>query len=210
VVLTAWLVAMSAWDVRWRALPHWGTTMPLVGLTCWVVADVVTGGRWAVPALHAAWRKADSVALALAFVAVLLSDWWIALVPAVGSLIAAVHGGGGHSQAVVTGWLVALGMAKAGIVGAGDAKLAMVLMALFPEAKMGMCLLGAAGVAGLAVLIGRRGRESVPLLWLTLQDALAGRFPAQTDTAGVVVFPLASALALGALLYLWVLPWMGG
>lgn len=209
LVVTGWLAVMSVWDVRWRELPHWGTTVPLIALTGWLVFAAVAGGPW-LPEAYERWGITDGLAVGLMFGAVLLSDGWLSVVPAAGALVLAFSSGGAQSQTVITGWLLALGLAKGGIVGAGDAKLGMTLMVLFPEMGMGVCLLGAAGLAGLVVLVKRRGRNALPLLWLTLQDALAGRFPARTGEEGGAVMPLASALSLGALFYVWVLSWTRG
>jgi hypothetical protein len=197
--VTAWLSVMAWQDVKRRRLPHWGTTIPLAALACYHAGWGV--GRW----LAAGWTPAiaDGLAAGLAFLAVLLSDSWWASLPAAGALALAFAQGATAGQTIAVAWLVALALAKAGIVGEGDAKVAMVSFALYPDPLLGACLLGACLLAGGIALARRLGRAAPVLVRLTLRDGLAGRFPARTGDTGVLVVPLAPVLAVGALVYLW-------
>ena len=147
--------------------------------------------------------RRDDCALCLAFLSVLLSDHRLALVPAVAGLAVTFAGGSGQGQAAVTGWLVSLGLAKAGIVGEGDAKVVMVLLALCPDPSLAVCLLITAGLTGLVVLLRRARRATLVVLAETLRAGLKGRFPVRAGERAVAVIPLTPVLAVGALAYLW-------
>jgi Flp pilus assembly protein protease CpaA len=209
--MNAAVIGLLAWltveDIRHRRLPHWGTTVPLVliGVTA-LVAGI--GGLLGVG--NAFWGNAwDKLALGLAFAAVMLSDRWMALLPASLALGAAFGGGTEIGQTAATGWLLALGLAKAGIVGAGDAKVAMVVLACIPDPVLGICILAACGLAGGILLARRMGLASVPLIRAVVRDMLAGKVPARTGERGVAVVPLVPVMAVGVLVYLWPLQWLG-
>jgi hypothetical protein len=206
VAVTIWLVILVVQDVRHRRLSHWLTTVPLV-----VIAIVALGTavfNW----LAEGWSPfvADPVALVLAFIAVLVSDTWAALVPAVSALALAWWQGTPAGQVAVTCWLIALALAKAGAWGAGDAKVLMILLALYPDVRLAIAVAAAILLIGLAMLVRRLGPAFPFLLLMTLRDGLAGRFPARTGETGVVVTGLMPVIAAGALVYVWGLYLLGG
>lgn len=194
--LSSWLLMMAVYDVRKRELPHWGTTVPLIALAL----GATLSWLWPHRGLDTAM---DSVSIGVAFLAVVLSDSWAA-VPLAGGAIGLALQGSVMVQVVVVTWLISLGFARAGIIGAGDAKLVMALITLFPDLLLAACLLGAAGVAGGIVLVRRMGSAAPALLWLTFQDLCKGRFPATTEEGALdMEMALTPALALGAMAYLW-------
>jgi hypothetical protein len=203
-VITAWLVAVGCQDVRRREVSNWLTLPPLVGMTCFHLGSAVVK-----LASSRAWSPAtaDGIAVAVAFLAVLLSDhWWAFLPPAAGAVALA---GTPAGQLMVLAWFLALGLSKAGIVGEADGKVVMALLALFPDLPLAVCLLAASLLASLAVLARRVGAATPLLLRAVVQDGLAGRFPARTGAPGVALIPLTPVLALGAIAYLWPL-WLLG
>jgi hypothetical protein len=204
--VTLWLVILVIQDVRHRRLSHWLTTVPLVGMA--IIALGTAVANW----LAGGWSRfvADPVALVLAFIAVLASDTWAALVPAVNALVLAWWQGTPAGQVAVTGWLVALALAKAGIWGEGDAKVLMILLALYPDIRLAIAVAAAIIVLGLAMLVRRLGPAFPFLLLMTFRDGLAGRFPARTGETGVVVTGLMPVIAAGALVYVWGLYLLGG
>ena len=192
IAVSIWLLILSVLDIRRWRLPHLLTTVPVIAL-----------GVYAVVRLLKQPSAVDSLALALAFISVLASDTWAALLPAAGALTIAFWWGNLASQVTVVGWLLALALAKAGIVGAGDSKVMMVLLALFPDLRLVACIVVAAVAVSGLLLLKRMGAATPLLLLAVARDGLAGRFPARTGEKGVLRIPLAPAIALGALVYLW-------
>ena len=199
VLTTLWLIALAVIDVRQRELPHVLTTGPLL----------VIGGAFAIRALapiigmgvpNASW---DDMAVLLAFATVLLSDTWLATLPALTALIVAFVLGTSMGQVIVIGWLLALAASQAGFMGAGDAKVILILFALYPDLRLGLALLAVTGVVGLALMIVTlRAATGLWLLSIT-RDLIALKFPARTGEVGRLNVPLVPLLALGALIYLW-------
>lgn len=200
ILVSVWLLILSVLDVRYRRLPHLLTTVPLVVLG--VAAAIRSVSAWLVGGNNVA----NPLALALAFVAILASDTWAALSPAVGALWLAFWWGTPSGQIAVVGWLTALALAKAGIVGAGDSKVAMVLLALFPDLRLAVCLVVVIVLVSGFLLIRRMGPATPLLVWSVVRDGLAGHLPARTGEKGVVQIPLVPVMTLGTLFYLWVMP----
>lgn len=193
--MSVWLISLSVCDVRRRQLPHALTTLPLL----------IVGGLAAIRGLSAeAGQGWNDVALGLALAAVLLSDALIlASLPAAAALGVVFVLGSAPGQVTVVAWLVALALALAGVWGAGDAKIVMILLAVFPDVRLAGALVCASVVGGLGV-IGWRLRGATPYYLLALaRDALRFRFPARTGAAGQFYLPLAPVLAGGALVYVW-------
>jgi Flp pilus assembly protein protease CpaA len=182
LVTTLWLVVMIYHDLRQRELPHWGTTVPLVGLGCYSTIDAMLPGQ-----------AANSLIIGLSFLAVLLSDHWLAaLPPAIGALAVSWLQGTVAGQTIVVAWLVALALAKVDVIGAGDAKVVMILTTLYPEPKMALHVaLGAAVISGLWLLL-KQKENALASLWLTLHTKTTG-----TRAPGVPLF------GFGALIYIW-------
>jgi hypothetical protein len=177
-VVMAWLVAVGYQDVRRRQVSNWLTVPPLLGLVCFHLGSAVVR-----LASLRAWSPAvaDGIAIAAAFLAIALSDrWWTFVPPAAGAVALAGLAGTSAGQLVVVAWLLALGLARAGIVGEADGKVVMVLVALFPDLPLALCLLAASLLVSLAVLVRRVGAATPVLLRAVVKDGLAGRFPART------------------------------
>ncbi len=193
--VSAWLIGLSISDVRRRQLPHLWTTLPML----------IMGGLAAVRGLLAvAGSGWNDVAMGLAWLAVLLSDSLaLATLPAAAALGVAFVLGSAAGQVVVVTWLIALGLALAGIWGAGDAKVMMILLAVFPDPRLALTALGACAVGGLGLMIGQL-RAATPYWLVALaRDALHLKFPSRTGEAGQLVVPLLPLLTIGALFYLW-------
>ena len=146
---------------------------------------------------------ADGLSVGLAFLAVLLSDRWWALVPAAGALGLALAQGSASGQATAVTWLVALALAKANVLGAGDAKLAMALVGLFPDPRLAWLLLASAGIVSGLYLLARHGPAAVFLVWQTTRDLVRLRLPSEEDLAGGQ--PMAVAVTLAGMVYVWLL-----
>ena len=199
VLVTLWLIGLAVIDVRQRELPHALTTGPLL----------VIGGGFAIRALapimgvgvpHQSW---DDVVGLLAFAAVLLSDTWLAALPAITAIGLAFALGTSAGQVIVIAWLLALAATLAGFMGAGDAKVIMILLALYPDQKFGVALLAVTGVIGLALMILTLRRATALWLLSITRDLIALKFPARTGEVGRLNVPLVPLLTIGAAIYLW-------
>jgi hypothetical protein len=200
VAVTAWLVALAWIDFRTLRLPHWGTTLPLVGVAGYhAVRAIVT---W-VSGVTDASAIADGISVGLAFLAVLLSDRRWALLPGAGALGLAFFQGSMAGQALVITWLVALALAKANVLGAGDAKLAMALVGLFPDPRLAWLLLASAGVVSGLYLLVRHGPAAVLLVWQATRDLVRLRLPVEEDLDRGQ--PMAVAVTLAGVVYVWLL-----
>ena len=205
VAVTVWLVALAWIDFRTRRLPHWGTTLPLVGVAgVHTIRAIVT---WILvgwmPEVADASAIADGLSVGLAFLAVLLSDRWWALLPGAGALGLTLAQGSATGQALVITWLVALALARANVLGAGDAKLAMALVGLFPDPRLAWLLLASAGVVSGLYLLLRHGPAAVFLVWQATRDLLRLRLPAEEDLDRGQ--PMAVAVTLAGVVYVWLL-----
>jgi len=197
--LSLWLIGLAVIDVRRRQLPHALTTVPLLGVG--VLAILRTIGPIVGLALSdPGW---DATALALAFAAVLLSDTSLAILPAFAALIVAFVLGTPPGQVAVIAWLFGLALATAGILGEGDAKVVMILLAVCPDARLGLTLLATCASVGLVLMVWQL-RTATPLWLVALaQDALQLKFPARTGEVGRLNLPLMPVLTVGAAIYLW-------
>lgn len=199
LVVSAWLVFASVADVRRRELSHRLSTLPLiVTVVAWGIAGVVH-------VRSSGWNGAvwDSVAIILAFGTVAASDSWWALLPGVASVGIAFWLGTEKGLTVSGVWLLWLGLAKAGIVGAGDSKVMMVLIALFPDWLLAVIVAALIVAVGSALLLQRVGPASVFVVLGDVRHLLAGQVPARTGEQGILHIPLVPLLAAGAGLYMW-------
>jgi hypothetical protein len=199
ILVTLWLITLSVFDVRRRQLPHTLTTLPLI----------VIGGLISIRAVASIFGLAgtgqdwNNAAILLAFAAILLSDTWLAVWPALAAVGSVFLFGTSIGQVIVITWLLALSMSKAGILGEGDAKVSMILLALYPDARLGAVLLVTLALVGIGLmLVQMRAATSFWLLSIA-RDLLAFKVPARTGEVGVLNVPLAPLLAIGALIYLW-------
>ncbi len=189
IVLTTWLVALTYSDLRTRSVPVWATAVPLVllGLTRAVI--IPPDGR--------IWP--GGVAVGFALLMVLLSDTPSVVFPAGAALFCA--GLSGPATRVLVGsWFLALVLAAVNIWGAGDGKVFVVLMALFPAVEL-LVTLGVALVVGSVItLLYRRRRATSQVSTKALRAALRLPFPNRTGERGTL--PAVPWLALGTALYL--------
>ncbi len=199
VLVTLWLIALAVIDVRRRELPHVLTTGPLL----------VIGGAFAIRAIapiggvgvpNQSW---DDMAVLLAFVAVLLSDTGLAALPALTAIGLAFALGTSAGQVIVIGWLLALAASQAGFMGAGDAKVILILFALYPDLRLGLALLAVTGVVGLALMIVTLRAATGLWLMSIARDLIALKFPARTGAVGRLNVPLVPLLAVGTAIYVW-------
>jgi hypothetical protein len=189
--VTLWLIALAMLDVRRRELPHALTTLPLL-----IVVAVLTVRAFAA-------RDGDAAAVVLAFLVVLLSDSWLAVLPAFAAIGAAAVLGTDAGRVTVVAWLLALAAAQGGILGAGAAKVIMLLLIAYPDVRLGVALLAVTGVVGLSLMAFlARGATGLWLLSIA-QDLIAFKPPARTGEIGRLNLPLVPLLAGGALIYLW-------
>ena len=208
ISITLWLITLSVLDVRRRQLPHTLTTLPLIvigGLiSIRAVASIfglaVPGQDWDGIVPIFGW---DNAAILLAFATILLSDTWLAIWPALAAVGSVFLFGTSIGQVIVITWLLVLGMSKAGILGEGDAKVIMILLALYPDARLGVVLVVTLALVGIGLmLVQLRAATSLWLLSIA-RDLLAFKVPARTGETGVLNMPLVPLLATGALIYLW-------
>jgi len=199
ISITLWLITLSVLDVRRRQLPHTLTTLPLI----------VIGGLISIRAVASIFGLAvpgqdwDNAAILLAFATILLSDTWLAIWPALAAVGSVFLFGTSIGQVIVITWLLVLGMSKAGILGEGDAKVIMILLALYPDARLGVVLVVTLALVGIGLmLVQLRAATSLWLLSIA-RDLLAFKVPARTGETGVLNMPLVPLLATGALIYLW-------
>ncbi len=199
----AWLLVLSLWDLQWEEVPHWGSTVPLLllGLLRVLHPPAPTG----LPQ----WLGGGAMVLLLA--ALLLSD-----TPGLPSVLATAAVGlalqaGPELTILALTWAVSLLLALGGLWAAGDAKVTMILVALFPHLPLVVALAGASLLGGLWLLL-RRYRSPVKtalVLWGVAGDLVRLRFPVRQDPDEVATLTYAPGvpwLALGAACYLL---WLG-
>jgi hypothetical protein len=199
IVVTLWLIELSILDMRRRQLPHTMTTLPLIVLGGLISIRAVAS----IFGLSAPGQAWDNAAILLAFAAILLSDTWLAIWPAVAAIGSVFVLGTGVGQVIAVTWLLVLGISKAGILGEGDAKVVMILLALYPDVHLGAALLITLALVGAGLMLVQL-RAAMPLWLLSIaHDLLAFKVPARTGEAGVLNWPLVPLLTTGALIYLW-------
>ena len=194
VAVSAWLGAMALADLKSRKLPHWGTTWLLAAAAAGYALGAALTGKWVY------------LTLPLAFVAVLLSDTWLATLPAGGAL--ALAWGDRSILAAVVVWLVALGLVllSRGATGAGDAKLVMVQIALFPDPTLAWLLAGGVALAAVVESLRRDGRLAPWIVLQTVGAFFRGRVPvapASESHGAANGVPIAHYLALPGVIYVW-------
>ena len=200
-LITIWLIALAALDVRRRQLPHLLTTLPLIAI----------GGLISIRAIASIFGAAvpgqswNNTAIMLAFATVLMSDTWLAVWPGLAASGSVFLLGTGLGQVTVVAWLLTLGMSKAGILGEGDAKIVMILMALYPDVRLGAALLITITVVGVVLMLIQL-RTAMPLWVLSIaRDLIAFKVPSRTCEVGRLNAPLVPLLAVGGMVYLWIL-----
>jgi hypothetical protein len=186
-------------------LPHWASTWPLliIGLLRVVYPPVTPSGP-------AAWIAGSAVFLMLA--TVILSDVTALLL----AFSAAALGLAFQTQTtavpvLVGSWIVALLWTHWGFWGAGDAKVVMILTALWPNLRLVASLLGALFVGGLWALGRRYGLATPTVLWQTWHALRRGQVPGPASSEETPWTYQAGVpwLALGTLIYLGSVQWLG-
>jgi hypothetical protein len=193
-----WLTGLSVLDVKYRELPHWGCTFPMlaVGLLRVVFppGDLV-GMR--------AWIAGGAILLLL--VAVVLSDSPPLLgVFAATALVLSFQAHATAVSVLVVTWVLALLWAQWGFWGAGDAKVVMLLVAVWPDLYLVGALLLALVGGGCLALVRRYGRAAPTVFPQVLGELRQGNVPARQDAAQVAAWTHQAAvpwLTLGTALY---------
>ena len=200
-----WLGGLSLYDGRERALPHWASTWPLLimGLLRVVYPPAPLSDR-------ATWIARSAVFLILA--TVILSD--VTALVLTFSTTALMLAFQTHTTAVpvlVGTWIIVLLWTQWGFWGAGDAKVVMILTALWPDLRLVAALLGALFVGGLWALVRRYGLATPAVLWQTWRALRRGHVPGRTSPEETPWTYQAGVpwLALGTLIYLGSVQWLG-
>jgi hypothetical protein len=201
-----WLGGLSLYDGRQRALPHWASTWPLliIGLLRVVYPP-------ATPSDSTAWIAGSAVFLMLT--TVILSDVTALLL----AFSAAALGLAFQTQTtavpvLVGSWIVALLWTQWGFWGAGDAKVVMILTALWPDLRLVAALIGALFGGGLWALGRRYGLATPAVLWQTWHALRRGQVPGHTSSEETNRWTYQAGvpwLALGTLIYLGSVQWWG-
>lgn len=196
-----WLLVLSWFDYRTRELPHWASTMPLL---------LVGLGRVGYPPTDARSLIASS-AVFLALMAIVMSD--IRPLQITFSVVALVLAFQTHTPVLVLvgTWIGALLWAQWGFWGEGDAKVVMILSAIWPDIYLVGMLLLALLLGGLGALWRRYGIDTVAVLGRVQAKLLRGHVPARqeqeeaaswTYQAGVPWMTLGTAVYLAGNLWL--------
>ena len=189
-VLSVVLILVAAWDLKTRRVPNW-ITWPLL-----LVAIVVRAwkGSWILlPFL-----------VALVMVELLPQVWrGPAVAVFVGSAqLGAQVLGDPTTQLVALWWGIAYGLWTLHVLGGGDARVFMALVALFPSSGMVAALWGGLASVSVVWLVLLYRRDALSLLMQAGQGISGGRYPSQKDLAEQGK-PTTPGLVLGALAYLW-------
>ena len=201
-----WLGGLSLYDGRERALPHWASTWPLliIGLLRVVYPP-------ATPLGSATWIARSAVFLMLA--TVILSDVTaLVLAFSATALVLAFQTQTTAVPVLVGAWSVALLWTQWGFWGAGDAKVVMILTALWPDLRLVAALLGALFVGGLWALGRRYGLATPAVLWQTWDALRRGQVPGPLSSDETTPWTYQAGvpwLALGTLIYLGGMQWLG-
>ena len=190
--LSTVLVTAAVLDLKtWRA-PH-AITWPLLLLA---VAVRVWEGSWILPFLL----------LALLLVEMLPLIWQILAI----SLLAGTVGWGAWmlndstTRFVALWWGIAYALWTLHVLGGGDVRIFMALAAFFPDSRMIAALWGGFLLVSVVWLLILYRRNAPVLLVQAGQGILGGRYPSREDLQKEGR-PTTPGLALGALVYLWLL-----
>ena len=181
VVLSVLLIAIAAWDLRTKRVPH---------LIAWPLLLIAVAARtW-----QGSWLLLPLL-VGLVLVELLPQVW---RGPGIVLLV-----GGAQWGAQILGDPVAQLVALWWGVG-GDTRVFMALVALFPDTAMVAALWGGLALVSLAWLVVLYRRCAWSLLAQAGQSISGGRYPSQEDLAEQGK-PSTPGLVLGALTYLWLI-----
>lgn len=194
-LVLSWLLMLSWFDYRTRESPHWASTVPLllIGL----------GRVWYPPVDEK--RLIASSAVFLALMAVVMSD--IRPLQITFSVVALGLAFQTHTPVLVLvgTWSVALLWAQWGFWGAGDAKIVMILLAIWPDLYLVGALLLALLLGGLGALWRRYGTDTVAVLWRVRAELLRGHVPARQEQEAAASWTYQASvpwITLGTVVYL--------
>jgi hypothetical protein len=196
VLVLVWLSGLAWLDLQTRELPHLLSTGPflLAGVARIIYLPVALSGI-------DAWLARS--ALLLLCVVVGVSDMAPLRIPfAITALLLGWQTGATALLVLIVTWLLALTWVRWGIWGGGDAKVMMVLVAVWPDLYLVGALLLALLLGGLLALWQRYGHASPAVLWQVMTALRQGQVPArQTDPAYLTHQAGVPWLALGTALY---------
>jgi Flp pilus assembly protein protease CpaA len=192
VVLSLLLIVVAAWDLRTKRVPHlvaWPLLLLAVAARTWQGSWLLLPlfvGLVLVELLPQVWRGPGIVLLVggAQWGAQLLSD------PA--------------AQFIALWWGVAYMLWTLHVLGGGDTRVFMALVALFPETALVAALWGGLALVSIAWLLVLYRRSAWSLLAQAGQSISGGRYPSQEELAEQGK-PSTPGLVLGALTYLWVI-----
>jgi Flp pilus assembly protein protease CpaA len=192
IALSTVLLAATVFDLKTRRVPHWLSWPLLLG----AVAFRVWEGSWLLPILLAGLLLVEALPVVWQGVAIAAlvggAQWASALLddPA--------------AQFVALWWGIAYALWLLHILGGGDVRVFMALVAFFPAVGMAASLWGGTFVVSVVWLVVMYRRHA----WLPLLQSgrgiSSGRFPSQ-DELKEQGRPTTPGLALGALVYLWII-----
>lgn len=175
-LILVWLGVLSVIDLRERAIPHWGSTVPLIAMGLFRVVYPPA------PAGKAAWL-AGSAILLLLVVVVTSDEIPVFLSFSVTALVLGLQTGTLAVPLLIGFWVLALLWANWGIWGSGDAKVAMILVAIWPDITLVAALLLAQLVGGVIVSWRRHGQALPAVILNVLGEFRKGNVPARQSPA---------------------------
>jgi Flp pilus assembly protein protease CpaA len=191
-VLSTLLILVAAWDLKTWRVPHW-IAWPML-LTAMVVR--AWEGSWMLLPL-----------LVGLVIVELLPQLWRG--PAIVVLVGGAQWGAqtlgdSATQFIALWWGIAYGLWTLHVLGGGDVRVFMALVALFPSSGMVAALWGGLASVSVAWLVLLYRRDAFGLLLQAGQGISGGRYPSQEDLAKHGK-PTTPGLVLGALAYLWLI-----
>jgi hypothetical protein len=197
LAVLVWLLGLSWLDYRDHEVPHGVSTVPLL-----IVGLARVGyppGVWGQPEALVA-----GSAVFLTLVAVVFSDVRpLQIAFSVTALVLASQTA--PAVLVIVGtWIGALLWTQWGFWGAGDAKVVMILVAIWPDLTLVGALLLALLGGGLLALWQRYGTHTSAALWHVLGELRRGHVPARQDQAEVASWTYRAGvpwLTVGTLAY---------
>jgi Flp pilus assembly protein protease CpaA len=190
--LSVLLIAIAAWDLRTKRVPHliaWPLLLIAVVARAWQ-------GSWLLLPLF----------VGLVLVELLPQVW---RGPGIGLLVGGAQWGAqllndSVAQLVALWWGVAYLLWTLHVLGGGDTRVFMALVALFPDTALVAALWGGLALVSLAWLLVLYRRSAWSLLAQAGQSISGGRYPSREDLAEQGK-PSTPGLVLGALTYLWLI-----
>jgi Flp pilus assembly protein protease CpaA len=190
--LSVLLIAIAAWDLRTKRVPHliaWPLLLIAVVARAWQ-------GSWLLLPLF----------VGLVLVELLPQVW---RGPGIGLLVGGAQWGAqllndSVAQLVALWWGVAYLLWTLHVLGGGDTRVFMALVALFPDTALVAALWGGLALVSLAWLLVLYRRSAWSLLAQAGQSISGGCYPSR-DALAEQGKPSTPGLVLGALTYLWVI-----